>query len=133
MVYNVYVSFNLVKIIISTKRRKILKCPNCHNKFSLLQRLKSNTQNSGEIKCLKCKTTYKKTSSIFNSLCIGLSCFTSISIIELFLTLNDIYKFLLMITLVSILSIMLYPLFILLCDNFSMYERIDKHSINDKF
>lgn len=110
-----------------------MKCPNCHNKFSLLQRLKSNTQNSGKLKCSKCKTIYRKTSSIFNSLCIGLSCFTSISIVETFITLSDINKFLLMIILVSILSIMLYPLFILLCDNFSIYERIDKHIINGEF
>ncbi len=108
-----------------------MKCPNCHNKFNLIKRLKSNFQNSGEIKCLKCKTIYRKTSSIFNSLCVGLSCFTSISIIELFLKLNNINKFLLLIILVSILSIILYPLFILLCDNFTNYEIVEVSSTDD--
>lgn len=107
-----------------------MKCPICHNKFSLLQRLKSNIINSGEIQCLKCKTTYKKSSSIFNPLCIGLSCFTSISTIEIFLELNDIDKFLLLIVLITIFSMILYPLFILLCDGFTTYEIIDE-SPND--
>lgn len=109
-----------------------MKCPNCHNKFSLLKRLKSNIQNSGELKCSKCQTIYKKSLSIFNSLCIGLSCFTSISIVEIYMKLNKINAFLLLIILISVLSIILYPLFILLCDNLTNYEKIDIPKINDE-
>ncbi|MDO4534450.1 MAG: hypothetical protein Q4B63_01400 [Clostridium perfringens] len=109
-----------------------MKCPNCYNKFSFLQRIKSSIQHSGRIKCSKCKKIYKKTSSIFNSLCIGLSFFTSICIIEIFLNINDISTFLLMVVFVCILSIMLYPLFVLICDNFTSYEVIDDHDATIK-
>lgn len=109
-----------------------MKCPNCHNKFSFFQRLKTGIQNSDKVKCPNCKTTYKKISS-FGSLCIGLSCFTSISVVEIFLKLNTIDKFLLMLVLITIFSIILYPIYILLFDNFTTYEIIHNSSNNDLY
>ncbi|CUN65724.1 cxxc_20_cxxc protein [Sarcina ventriculi] len=98
-----------------------MKCPNCCTRFTLLQRLNTNITTSKEMQCLNCKTKYKKITS-FNSLCVGLSYFTSIFIIEMLIKLSTINEFLLILILINILSIIFYIIYILLCDNFVKYE-----------
>ena len=73
-----------------------MKCPNCCTRFTLLQRLNTNITTSKEMQCLNCKTKYKKITS-FNSLCVALSYFTSIFIIEMLIKLSTINEFLLIV------------------------------------
>ena len=102
-----------------------MRCPKCSNKFNFFTRLKLNFKNSKEIECVKCKTIYTKTSTTLNSFCVGLSCFTSISLMELLLDLNNINKFLLMISLLLFLSTLFYPFFSVASENFIQYEVLD--------
>lgn len=98
-----------------------MKCPNCCTRFTLLQRLNTNITTSKEIQCLNCKTKYKKITS-FNCLCVGLSYFTSIFIVEILIKFSTINEFLLILMLINIPSIIFYIIYILLCNNFVKYE-----------